>query len=365
MSSKEYNELNLHDLNSSYDEEEESVHHQSIQSLQALQELQDEEDLLDMEELQSLDSTANDNPNNDSTGTIGSTGTNKNSVIKGSVPQRGYTVHISNEDLIAYIRNGIEPKRCKDLLVKYNMGMIIAEARRCNCFIPFEDLIQYGVMGFLNALETYDLKQGQFITYALTSVRQHIVRHANRDMRSVQLPEYISVENAKLVKYINTFKKQFNRIPTNEEIIAELKITGTRLNVLQNLVLPKYISTETPVHSSSDSQRSFGDALTGIGLSHSLDIYNLNSCTESTVNDVLNLLTSEDDRILVSMVHGLGNFEPYTLEEISNSEWAKSIPSSSCASLSRKYNKCIELMKLRAEHHGISFTFMDDLPENK
>lgn len=281
---------------------------------------------------------------------------------KGKMPKMGYNVRISNEDLILYIRAGIEPKKCKELLVQYNLGLIMNEARRSTCFIPFEDLVQYGVMGFMMAVESYDLSQGLFSTYATTSVYQCINRYSNRDMRNVHIPEYLSCDNAKLIKFMRVFEQKHNRLPDTADIMEGTDLSEHRIKVLKEFVMPKYVSTDMP-YGTDDNASTFGSKLKGMGLSHHLDVENLDSDKKDTIDLILDGL-DDNERILVAMVHGLDDHEPHTLEEISKSQWANTLESSSTSTLSRRYHDVLNKIRKNCKLHKITFSFLEDADES-
>lgn len=281
---------------------------------------------------------------------------------KVKIPKLGYNVRISNEDLILYIRAGIEVKKCKELLVQYNMGLIMNEARRCTCFIPFEDLVQYGVMGFMQAIENYDMTQGLFSTYCTTSVYQCITRYSNRDGRNVHIPEYLSRDNAKLIKFTRQFEQKHNRLPDSTEILEGTDLSEHRVSVLKEFVMPKYVSTDMS-YGSDENSSTFGSKLKGMGLSHNLDVENLDSDKKTTIDLILDGLDN-NERTLVSMVHGLDDYEPHTLDEISNSPWAKTQDSSSSSTLSRRYHDVLNKIRKNCKLHKITFSFLEDTEES-
>lgn len=339
--STEHHALNLNDLNSSYADDDEEMFQDSA--------------VLDLDNYtqESGISEADDSTENTENAAPKSTKQKRKGQTK------GYDVQMSNEDLIMCIRNGIEVQKAKELLVQYNMGLIYNEARRCSCFIPFDDLVQYGVVGFLQAVENYDFTQGQFSTYCTTSVYQCIMRHANRDIRNVHIPEYLSRDNAKLIKFMSSFERKYNRVPNEDEILSSTDISEHRLKVLNEFVMPKYISTDMP-YGTEENSTTFGSKLKGIGISHSLDVENLDSDTGSTIESILDLLEGTD-RELMCFIHGLGDVdEPMTLDQISKSEWASTIGANSTSTLSRRYKECITTLKKKCLQLGITYSFIEE-----
>lgn len=96
-----------------------------------------------------------------------------------------------NRQLAARARAG-DP-RALDLVVRHNMRLIYKVARRFRWSrIPFEDLVQEGVIGFMRAVALFEVERGLALTtYALWWVRQAISRFVCDNGQLIQLPTYL------------------------------------------------------------------------------------------------------------------------------------------------------------------------------
>ena len=121
------------------------------------------------------------------------------------------------EDLIARSQAG--EKSATEALVQENSGLIWAIARRyVGRGTELEDLYQLGCLGFLKAVEGFDLSFGtQFSTYAVPKISGEIRRFL-RDDGAVKVSRGIKEQAAAIKSARNTLTNLFGREPTVNEI---------------------------------------------------------------------------------------------------------------------------------------------------
>ena len=80
----------------------------------------------------------------------------------------------------------------KDLLITSNLGFVITVASEYRGLgIPFEDLINEGNLGLIEAAQRYDPKRGvRFITYAVWWIRKAILKSISDQATVVRIPSY-------------------------------------------------------------------------------------------------------------------------------------------------------------------------------
>lgn len=121
------------------------------------------------------------------------------------------------EELIALAQAGDE--QAKETLVKENAGLIWAVARRfLGRGTELDDLYQLGCLGFLKAVEGFDLTYGtQFSTYAVPKISGEIRRFL-RDDGAVKVSRSIKEQAAVIKSTRNRLAAALGREPTVSEI---------------------------------------------------------------------------------------------------------------------------------------------------
>lgn len=128
------------------------------------------------------------------------------------------------EELIARSQSG--DKEASELLVRENSGLIWSVARR---FIgrgaESDDLYQLGCLGFLKAVEGFDLQFGtQFSTYAVPKIAGEIRRFL-RDDGAVKVSRGIKEQAAQIKTARNQLIAALGREPTIQEISEKTGLT--------------------------------------------------------------------------------------------------------------------------------------------
>jgi len=126
------------------------------------------------------------------------------------------------EELIARSQAG--DKGASELLVMENSGLIWSVAKRFICRgTETDDLYQLGCVGFLKAIEGFDLNFGtQFSTYAVPKIAGEIRRYL-RDDGSVKVSRTIKEQATTIKAAKNQLMIKLGREPTVSEIA---EITG-------------------------------------------------------------------------------------------------------------------------------------------
>ena len=130
----------------------------------------------------------------------------------------------TTEELIKQSQQGNAEAR--SVLVEQNTGLIWSVARR---FIgrgtEAEDLFQIGCLGFLKAIEGFDLSYGtQFSTYAVPKISGEIRRFL-RDDGAVKVSRSLKEKAASIKSAQNMLANSLGRDPTIEEISQYLAIS--------------------------------------------------------------------------------------------------------------------------------------------
>lgn len=136
------------------------------------------------------------------------------------------------EELIASSQQG--NSEAKEILVEENAGLIWSVTRRfLGRGVESEDLYQLGCLGFIKAVDGFDLKYGtQFSTYAVPKIAGEIRRFLRDDgaikvSRSVkEQAAHISLVRGKLINLLG-------REPTLSELAEQTGISGEEIAMIE------------------------------------------------------------------------------------------------------------------------------------
>ncbi len=110
-------------------------------------------------------------------------------------------------------------------LVKYVAGRM---ATGLPAHVEEGDLISYGLVGLINAIERFDLsREIRFETYAITRVRGAILD----ELRALDwVPRSVRARAREIERAHAKLEAKLHRVPTDEEIASEIGLTVDELN---------------------------------------------------------------------------------------------------------------------------------------
>ncbi|NOW96003.1 RNA polymerase sigma factor RpoD/SigA [Mucilaginibacter sp. SG564] len=197
-------------------------------------------------------------------------------------------------------------------LTTANLRFVVSVAKQYQSSgLTLGDLINEGNVGLVKAAKRFDETKGfKFISYAVWWIRQSILSAINEQSRMVRLPLNKVGDIAKIAKAASQLEQQFERQPTPEELAESLETTAEKVSdVLGHSA--RHISYDSPF--SSEEENTLLDVLpsreaaTDTGLmAESLSV---------EVAESMRIL-AEKEREILTLFFGLGNQQPYSLEEI-------------------------------------------------
>lgn len=106
-----------------------------------------------------------------------------------------------------------------DKLVRHNIALVIHIAKKYqNQGLPFEDLLQEGLIGLLTAIHKFDLKRGALSTYATWWIRQAITRAIDNNSRAIRIPIHKLNEYRVIRRVYREFVERWGCAPDSEEL---------------------------------------------------------------------------------------------------------------------------------------------------
>lgn len=137
------------------------------------------------------------------------------------------------KELIVRARNGEEAAR--ETLIEENSGLIWSVARRfIGRGVETEDLFQLGCLGFLKAVDGFDLDYGtQFSTYAVPKIAGEIRRFL-RDDGAIKVSRSIKEQAVTIKTVRNHLTVALGREPTLQEIARQTGFTPEEIALAEN-----------------------------------------------------------------------------------------------------------------------------------
>jgi RNA polymerase primary sigma factor len=148
-------------------------------------------------------------------------------------PTHRRLLNAREEVILAARARGGDPK-ARQAMMEANIRLVMSVARRYTCkSLTFEDLVQEGILGLLEAINKFDGTLGnRFSTYATYWIRQAIVRAIEKQDRLIRLPVYGCDAVRKVERAERSLTETLHRPPTNEEVAKE---TGLPVRLVKNI----------------------------------------------------------------------------------------------------------------------------------
>ena len=198
-------------------------------------------------------------------------------------------------------------------LVESNLSFvvkIVSEYR--NLGLPFEDLLNEGNIGLIEAAHHFDHNRGtKFITYAIWWIRKSILRALSQHSNLVRIPNYQlkKVKNVRATE--RALVRSLGRRPDREEISRELQSTIAKIDEILQIKL-RELSLDDKIGRDKDTPIS--DYLVDEGSTNPEEEL-LREESQSLIRLALKDLSEQEQTVLVNRF-GLEGGRTFTLKEI-------------------------------------------------
>jgi RNA polymerase sigma-B factor len=156
--------------------------------------------------------------------------------------------------------------KLRNQLANLNIGLVRREAYhwKNQCQESFEDLMQVGSIGLINAIERFDVSKGNaFSSFAVPYIKGEIQHYLRDKSPTVRMPRAWLTTYNQGCKIIRNRRAEIGRDASSQEVANELGIT---VNEWYDIKLAcqnrSPISLDTPIDQSEDSSTSIGDLVT-------------------------------------------------------------------------------------------------------
>lgn len=153
----------------------------------------------------------------------------------------------------------------RNRLVQMNIGLVRREAHRWlhNSGETFDDLMQVGSMGLINAIERFDLQKGfAFSSFAIPYIRGEIQHYLRDKSATVRIPRRWQTLQSQAARAIRQLQEDLNRRPSDQEVAAELDISVEEWQEVRLASSNRnLLSLDAPVQAGDSGTSSLGDLL--------------------------------------------------------------------------------------------------------
>lgn len=142
----------------------------------------------------------------------------------------------------------------KDLIMVQFAGLVERTARKFSGVEPYEDLVQVGFIGLLNALSKFDPTAGvRFNTYATYLVAGEIKHYLRDRAQTIRQPAWLQELRHKVNKTGGMLQQSLGRTPTEREIADEIGVSESAVvEVYQTQELMRVASLDQPTGTDDD-----------------------------------------------------------------------------------------------------------------
>jgi len=204
-------------------------------------------------------------------------------------------------------------KAALDELIESNLSFVVKVASEYrNLGLPFEDLLNEGNIGLIEAAHRYDASKGtKFITYAIWWVRKSILKALSEHSNLVRVPNYQMKKVREIRDAENSLRRSLGRKPEREEISERLSKSVSKIDQVLQFSL-REVSLDDKVGKERDTVIS--DFLVDRRFSSPEDDL-IKREASGLVGEAMAHLTDQE-RTVVGYRFGLAGGPPLTLKEI-------------------------------------------------
>jgi RNA polymerase sigma factor (sigma-70 family) len=219
---------------------------------------------------------------------------------------RGYPVLTKEKARELILRSSNGDASARDALVMGNLRLVLKFARKIHSrrkpySLSFEDLVQAGNLGVMDALDGFDPERfdTRFSTYAVWHIEKRIWEAIHHEDRLVRFPVHMENRLQRYSFFVAAHVRNLGRSPTIAEIIEKLGLSPDEIHECRFLSKTVFMSLDEPIGSDED-----GITLAEVIPSDEIpcDERFLWSETAPMIEAVLECLSPDDREILCGLV---------------------------------------------------------------
>jgi len=215
------------------------------------------------------------------------------------------------QDLAGRVRKG--SRAALHELIESNLSFVVKVATEYrNLGLPFEDLLNEGNLGLIEAAHRYDASKGtKFITYAIWWIRKSILKALSEHSSLVRVPTYQMKKVREIRDAEASLRRSLGRKPKREEISERLERSLSKIDQVLQFSM-REMSLDDKVGKDRDTPIS--DYLVDDGtVSPEEDLIKREANT--LVSEAMRQL-SEQEKVVIAYRFGIAGGKTLTLKEI-------------------------------------------------
>ncbi|HJQ99976.1 MAG TPA: RNA polymerase sigma factor RpoD/SigA [Candidatus Polarisedimenticolaceae bacterium] len=226
---------------------------------------------------------------------------------------REYPLLTKDEELV--LAEGVKrgDRGALNELIESNLSFVVkVSIEYRNLGLPFEDLLNEGNIGLIEAAHRYDASKGtKFITYAIWWIRKSILKALSEHSNLVRVPNYQMKKVREIRDAEASLRRSLGRAPERAEISQRLSKSVNKIDQVLQFSM-REVSLDEKI--GKDRDKPISDYLVDPASSSPEDDM-IHRESSSLVGEAMSHLT-EQERVVVAYRFGLAGGPPLTLKEI-------------------------------------------------
>lgn len=216
--------------------------------------------------------------------------------------------------------NPILAKSARDKLIQCNQRFVIGVAKKYTNGEDLLDLIEEGNIGLMACIDTFNPDKGnKFITWAVWFIRRSIIFY--RINSTLIKKSNVNRTYHAIAEASNKFLQTYERLPSDEELISIIdKEYGIKITNIDDIFNTSVTYIDSSMNDDEDNT-TVGDGYSEFNRRcASSNIYEHTVENESNKHLALALINKlkKREKIVISMLYGIGYEREYSIQEISN-----------------------------------------------
>ncbi len=176
--------------------------------------------------------------------------------VRASMASNNEEVKAQTTELLRLYQQNRDPA-LRNRLVEMNLGLVRKEAHHWSnqCSEGYDDLVQIGCLGLIQAIERFDITRGlAFSSFAMPYIRGEIQHYLRDKSPALRIPRRWTTLQRQAKKVIARLRQELGRSPSEAEVREALQLTEQEWQEMelaqQNSLL---LSLDAPMQTGEDS----------------------------------------------------------------------------------------------------------------